>query len=147
MPTKTAKKTATSSTKFTAAERAAMKERAKELKAQQSAADDLAALQEKIAEMPDADRALAEAFHDLVTKNAPDLAPRTWYGMPAYAKDGKLVCFFKPADKFKARYATVGFSDQARLDDGTLWPTEFALTEMTPAARKQLTALVTKAVG
>jgi uncharacterized protein YdhG (YjbR/CyaY superfamily) len=128
---------------FTAEEKAAMKERAKELKSAGGESEVL----EKIAGMPAADRALAERIHELVTATAPELAPRTWYGMPAYARDGKVVCFFQDAAKFKARYATLGFSDKAALDDGAMWPTSFALTELTPAVEEQIVALVRKAVG
>jgi uncharacterized protein YdhG (YjbR/CyaY superfamily) len=130
---------------FTVDERAAMKERAQELKAEAAKADGESALLAKIAEMPKADRVLAERFHALVTANAPDLAPKTWYGMPAYAKDGKIVCFFKSADKFKSRYATFGFEETANLDDGAMWPTSFALTKLTPADEKKIAALVKKA--
>ncbi|MGZ5297390.1 MAG: iron chaperone, partial [Actinomycetota bacterium] len=120
-------KSTTASKGFTADERAAMKERARELKAEARANQDREAgerdLLAKIAEMPKADRVLAERFHAIVTANAPDLAPKTWYGMPAYAQDGKIVCFFKSADKFKSRYATIGFEESAHLDDGTMWQT------------------------
>ena len=136
---------------FTDAERAAMKERAAELRAEgkkgAKKADDLQNLLEKIAEMEDADRVMAERLHILVGEAAPELTPKTWYGMPAYAKDGKVVLFFKPAAKFKNRYATLGFSDAAALDDGPMWPAEFALARLTPAAEKQITALVTRAIG
>jgi uncharacterized protein YdhG (YjbR/CyaY superfamily) len=132
---------------FSAAERAAMKDRAKEVRARGKKADGLSDLLEKVAEMEDADRAMAERLHVLVTDAAPDLEPKTWYGMPAYAKDGKVVLFFKPAAKFKNRYATLGFSDAAALDDGAMWPAEFALARLTPAAEKQITALVTRAIG
>jgi uncharacterized protein YdhG (YjbR/CyaY superfamily) len=136
--------TAGSSTKgFTKEERAAMKERAKELKAAAGENELLA----KIAEMPDSDRVMAERIHAIVTASAPDLTPRTWYGMPAYARDGNVVCFFRSADKFKTRYATLGFSDKAHLDDGTMWPTDFALTELTAADEKRIAALVKKAVS
>jgi uncharacterized protein YdhG (YjbR/CyaY superfamily) len=138
MGTKT-KKTA----KFTVEERAAMRERAKELKG----ADGEKALLEKIAEMPDADRKMAERLHTLVQSTAPDLTARTWYGMPAYSKDDKVVCFFQSAHKFKSRYATVGFSDKANLDQGEMWPTTFALKKLTPAAEKKIAALVKKAVS
>ena len=144
-----AKRTAASgktSTGFTAEERAAMKERAAELKAAKSKEDAERDLLSKIAAMPKADRVLAERFHKIVTANAPDLAPKTWYGMPAYAKDGKIVAFFQPADKFKARYATFGFNDDANLDDGAMWPTSFALTELTATEEKKIAALVKKAV-
>jgi len=132
---------------FTAAERAAIKDRAKEVRAKGKKADGLNDLLEKVAEMEDADRAMAERLHVLVTDAAPELEPKTWYGMPAYAKDGKVVLFFKPAAKFKNRYATLGFSDAAALDDGPMWPAEFALARLTPAAEKQITALVTRAIG
>src|ERR671921_496713 len=119
---------------FTAEERAAMKERAREQKAEAQKADGERDVLAKIAEMQDTDRAMAERLHEVVKASAPDLSPRTWYGMPAYAnKEGKVVCFFKCADKFKARYATLGFSDQANLDDGAMWPTDFAVKELTPA--------------
>jgi len=136
---------------FTEEERAAMKARARELKAEARASKDREAGQRDllaaIAAMPDEDRALAERIHALVTANAPDLWPKTWYGMPAYAKDGKVVCFFKSADKFKSRYATLGFSDQANLDDGAIWPTEFAVKELTAADEAKISALVKKAVS
>jgi uncharacterized protein YdhG (YjbR/CyaY superfamily) len=136
---------------FTAEERAAMRERARELKAEERAsksrADGERDVLAKIAEMPEADRALAERLHALVTANAPDLAPRTWYGMPAYAKDGKVLCYFQSAAKFTTRYATFGFTDEASLDDGAMWPTSFALTKLTAADEKRLAALVRKAVG
>jgi uncharacterized protein YdhG (YjbR/CyaY superfamily) len=136
---------------FTAEERAAMKERAKELKTEARMNKDRSegerALLANVAEMPKADRTMAERIHAIVTANAPDLMPRTWYGMPAYAKDGKVVCFFQPAQKFKARYATLGFNDKATLDDGAMWPTAFALVEWTPAVEKKIGALVKKAVA
>src|SRR3954469_20367605 len=132
------------STGFTAEERAAMRERARELKGK---ADGESAVLAKIAEMPKADRALAERLHALVKANAPDLSPRTWYGMPAYARDGKVVCFFQSAQKFKSRYATFGFSDTANLDQGAMWPTSFALTELTAAVEARIGALMKKAVG
>jgi uncharacterized protein YdhG (YjbR/CyaY superfamily) len=134
---------------FTAEERAAMKERAKEAKAAKSGkkADGTADVLEKIAAMADADRALAERLHEVITTAAPELIPKTWYGMPAYARDGKVVCFFQDAGKFKARYATLGFQDAAHLDDGPMWPTSFALTELTPAVEKEIVALVEKALG
>jgi uncharacterized protein YdhG (YjbR/CyaY superfamily) len=138
------KRTASKGSKgFTSEERAAMRERAQELKAEASEGDVLA----KIAEMPKADRAIAERIHALVKASAPDLAPRTWYGMPAYAKDGKVVCFFQSAQKFKSRYATLGFSDSANLDEGAMWPTSFALRELTPAEEARIGALVKKAVS
>lgn len=132
---------------FTAEEKAAMRERAKELKAQASRADGEKALLEKIAEMEGADRAMATRLHAIVTESAPELSPRTWYGMPAYARDGKVVCFFQAADKFKTRYATLGFSDTANLDDGSIWPVAFALKALTPKEEAKIVALVKKAVG
>mgnify|MGYP001207732178 CR=1 FL=1 len=137
---------------FTAEERAAMKERAKELKAEERAKKDRAAgesdLLAKIAEMPEPDRTMATRIHEIVKANAPDLMPKTWYGMPAYAdKDGNVVCFFQTAAKFGARYATLGFNDKAKLDDGDMWATSFALKGMTAAEEKAITALVKKAVG
>jgi len=134
------------STGFTAEERAAMKERAQELKAEAAKADWESALLAKIAEMPEPDRGMASRIHEIVKASAPDLTPKTWYGMPAYAKDGKIVCFFQSADKFKARYATFGFNDEAKLDDGGMWPTSFALTKLTAAEEKKIAALVKKAV-
>ena len=135
-------------------EKAAMKERTKELKAEakrgksaDKAAKDEAAVLEKIAEMSDADRALAERIHQIVKDNAPSLAPKTWYGMPAYAKDGKVVCFFTSAEKFNTRYATFGFDAAANLDDGTMWPTAFAVTELTAADEAKLADLVRKAAS
>jgi hypothetical protein len=132
---------------FTAQERAAMRERAKELKAAQSKADDERDCLAKIAEMQGADRTLAERLHALITATAPDLAAKTWYGMPAYAKDGTIICFFKCAQKFNARYATLGFSDKAHLDEGTMWPTEFALTALTADDEARISALVQRAVS
>ena len=132
---------------FTADERAAMKERAKELKSRGAKADDDAAVLAKIAEMPGEDRALAERIHAIVKANAPTLSPKLWYGMPGYAKDGKVVCFFQSAQKFNARYATFGFNDIASLDEGTMWPTAFALTRLTRADEARIGALVKKAVG
>ena len=123
-----------------------MRERAKELKASKSRADAEKDVLAKIAEMPKSDRAMAKRLHAIVKANAPDLAPRTWYGMPAYAKDGKVLCFFQSAEKFKSRYATVGFSDTANLDQGAMWPTSFALTELTDAEEKKMVALLKKAV-
>jgi uncharacterized protein YdhG (YjbR/CyaY superfamily) len=131
---------------FTADERAAMKERAKELKASANRAEGERDLLGKIAEMPPSDRAMAEKIHSIVTSTAPDLWPRTWYGMPAYTKDGKVICFFKSADKFKTRYATFGFEESAKIDVGTMWPTSFGLTKLTPADEKKIAALVKKAV-
>jgi uncharacterized protein YdhG (YjbR/CyaY superfamily) len=131
---------------FTAEERAAMRERAKEAKAAKGRAAGESDLLAKIAEMPKADRVMGERLHAIVTDNAPDLEPKTWYGMPAYARDGKVVCFFKAASKFKERYATFGFNDTATLDDGAMWPVVFALKELTAADEKKLGALVKKAV-
>ena len=136
---------------FSDEERAAMKERAKELKAEARASKDRAAgerdVLEKIAEMPEPDRIMAERIHEIVTKTAPELFPRTWYGMPAYARNGKIVCFFQAAAKFKARYATLGFDQEAHLDEGTMWPTSFALTALTPANEARIAELVKKAVS
>ena len=138
---------------FTAEERAAMKERARELKAasrrgsRAKEADGERDVLAKIAEMPEPDRALAERLHAIIKANAPSLSPRTWYGMPAYAKDGKVVCFFQAASKFNARYATLGFNDTANLDAGTMWPTSFALKELTADDEARIGALVKKAVG
>ncbi len=132
---------------FTAEERAAMRERAREIKAQGEKADGERDLLAKIAEMPPADRAIAERLHEIVTGEAPALVPKTWYGMPAYAKDGKIVCFFKSADKFKSRYATLGFEEAANLDDGPMWPTSFALRELTAACETKIRALVKQAVS
>ena len=133
---------------FTAEERAAMRERAKELKAEEQKADGERAVLAKIAEMPEPDRAMAERLHEIVKASAPELSPKTWYGMPAYAnKDGKVVCFFQSAEKFNARYATFGFSDKANLDEGAMWPTSFALKELTAAAEARIGALVNRAAG
>jgi uncharacterized protein YdhG (YjbR/CyaY superfamily) len=132
---------------FTTEERAAMRERAREIKAQGEKADGERDLLAKIAEMPPADRAIAERLHAIVTAAAPGLVPKTWYGMPAYAKDGKIVCFFKSADKFKSRYATLGFEDAANLDDGPMWPTSFALKELTAACETTIRALVKQAAS
>jgi uncharacterized protein YdhG (YjbR/CyaY superfamily) len=132
---------------FTAEERAAMKERAQELKAETRKAEGEKDVPAKIAEMPEPDRALAERLHAIVKASAPALSPKTWYGMPAYAKDGKVVCFFQSAEKFKSRYATFGFSDEAKLDKGAMWPTSFALKELTAAEEAKIGALVKKAVS
>jgi uncharacterized protein YdhG (YjbR/CyaY superfamily) len=129
---------------FTAEEKAAMKARVRELKGK---ADGESAVRAAIAEMSPADRALAKRIHELVKATAPDLSPKTWYGMPAYAKDGKVVCFFRNAEKFKERYAMFGFNDSAKLDDGSMWPIAFALTKLTAADEKKLAALVKKAVS
>jgi uncharacterized protein YdhG (YjbR/CyaY superfamily) len=136
---------------FTDEERAAMKARAQELKAEARAGKDKAvgedAVLAAIAAMPEPDRAMAERLHALIKASAPALSPKTWYGMPAYARDGKVVCFFQSAQKFKTRYATFGFSEEANLDDGTMWPTAFALTELTAADEARIGALVKKAVS
>lgn len=139
---------------FTAEERAAMKERAQELKAANrrgKAADKAAAeandVVAKIAEMPDADRAIAERLHSIILANAPDIAPRLWYGMPAYAIDGNIVCFVQPAEKFNTRYTTFGFNDVAKLDDGTVWPSAYAITKLTTADEATLGELVKRAVS
>jgi uncharacterized protein YdhG (YjbR/CyaY superfamily) len=144
---KPATKRTTKSQGFTAEERAAMKERAAELKAQARGADGEADLLAKVAEMPQPDRAMAERLHAIVMASAPALVPRAWYGMPAYAKDGKVVCFFQSAHKFKSRYASFGFNDTANLDDGAMWPTAFALTTLTKAEEARITKLVKKAVS
>jgi uncharacterized protein YdhG (YjbR/CyaY superfamily) len=138
---------------FTDEERAAMQERAREQKAaarrgsRGGKADGESDVLAKIAEMPEPDRALAERVHAIVKASAPALAPKTWYGMPAYARDGKIVCFFQSAHKFKSRYATLGFNDEANLDEGTMWPTSFALTELTAADEAKISALVKRAAG
>jgi uncharacterized protein YdhG (YjbR/CyaY superfamily) len=142
-PTATAKK----SKGFTAEERAAMKERAQELKAADDKAAGESALLAKIAEMPGPDRAMAKRLHAIIKASAPALSPKTWYGMPAYAKDGKVVCYFQSAHKFKSRYATFGFNDTANLDEGAMWPTSFALTELTATEEAKISALVKKAVS
>jgi uncharacterized protein YdhG (YjbR/CyaY superfamily) len=150
MSTRKATQKSTTAKTFTAEERAAMRERAKEVKAEarrgKKEADGESQLLAKIAEMPKPDRALAERLHAIVKASAPDLAPKTWYGMPAYAKEGKVVCFFQSAQKFNSRYATFGFSDQANLDEGAMWPTAFALEELTAADEKRIAGLVKKAV-
>lgn len=132
---------------FTAEERAAMRERAQELKAEANKADGESAVLAKIAEMSEPDRSMAQRIHAIVKASAPALAPRTWYGMPAYAKDGKIVCFFQSGEKFKARYATLGFSDTANLDEGAMWPTSFALKTLTAAEEARISALIKKAVN
>jgi uncharacterized protein YdhG (YjbR/CyaY superfamily) len=132
---------------FTDEERAAMRERARELKAGAGKADGESDVLAKIAEMPKPDRAMAERLHAIIKASAPALSPRTWYGMPAYAKDGKVVCFFQSAQKFKTRYATFGFSDKANLDEGAMWPTAFALKELTTAEEARIGALVKKALS
>jgi uncharacterized protein YdhG (YjbR/CyaY superfamily) len=143
----TAKKGTQKSKGFSAEERAAMKERAQELKAEARKADGEKALLAKVAEMPAPDRAMAERLHAIVKANAPALSPKTWYGMPAYAKGDKVVCYFQSADKFNSRYATFGFSDMANLDDGGMWPIAFALKELTAEEESKITALVKKAVS
>jgi uncharacterized protein YdhG (YjbR/CyaY superfamily) len=130
---------------FTAEERAAAKARAQELKAEARGANEENAVLAAIAEMPARDRAMAKRIHAIVKSSAPALSPKTWYGMPAYAKDGKVLCFFQSADKFKSRYATFGFNDTAKLDDGAMWPTSFALKELTPAVEAKIGKLVEKA--
>ena len=138
---------------FTDEERSAMKERARELKAstrrgpRAAKPDPEIEVLAKIAEMEEADRVLAERLHDIVKTNAPALSPKLWYGMPAYARNGKIVCFFQSAQKFKTRYATLGFSDQANLDEGTMWPSAFALTTLTAADEARISALIKKAAG
>jgi uncharacterized protein YdhG (YjbR/CyaY superfamily) len=153
---KSAKNTTTPGKKsdgFTDEERAAMKERVQELKAEvrrgprAAKADGERDVLAKIAEMPAPDRVMAERLHALIKASAPALSPKTWYGMPAYAKDGKVVCFFQPAKKFKSRYATFGFNDTAKLDDGTMWPTAYALTELTADDEARIGALVKRAAG
>jgi uncharacterized protein YdhG (YjbR/CyaY superfamily) len=159
-PTKETRKSAKSapatdkkSPGFTDEERAAMKERTQELKAEArpgsraGKADGESEVLAKIAEMPDPDRAMAKRLHAIIQASAPALSPKTWYGMPAYAKDGKVVCFFQSAQKFKSRYATFGFSDEANLDEGAMWPTSFALKELTAAEEARIGALVKQAVS
>ena len=148
---KSATATSQKSKGFTAEEKAAMKERAKELKAEARAnkdkADGESAVLAAIAVMPEPERAMAERLHEIIKASAPALSPKTWYGMPAYARDGKIVCFFQSAHKFNARYATFGFNDTANLDDGAMWPTSFALKELTAADEAKISALVKKAVS
>jgi uncharacterized protein YdhG (YjbR/CyaY superfamily) len=132
---------------FTDEERAAMRERAQELKAEARKADGESAVRASIAAMSPQDRAIATRLHELIKATAPDLSPKTWYGMPAYAKDGKVVCFFRNAGKFKERYAMFGFNDTAKLDEGSMWPVAFALTKLTAADEAKIRALVKKAVG
>jgi uncharacterized protein YdhG (YjbR/CyaY superfamily) len=132
---------------FTAEERAAMRERARELKAQAQRADGERAVLAKIAQMPQADRALAQRLHQIVKESAPELSAKTWYGMPAYAKDGKVLCFFQSAQKFDTRYATLGFSDEANLDEGAMWATSFALKELSATEEAKIGALVKRAVS
>jgi len=137
-------KSAKKSEGFTAEEKAAMRARAKELKANE---DGEKAVRTALAAMSPSDRALGKRLHELVTESAPDLVPKTWYGMPAYAKDGKVVCYFRNADKFKERYAMFGFNDSANLDQGAMWPVAFALEQLTPAEEARIRALVKKAVS
>jgi uncharacterized protein YdhG (YjbR/CyaY superfamily) len=148
---KAAQKSAGKSTGFTSEERAAMKERAKELKAEARASKNKAEGESevlaKIAEMAEPDRTMGQRLHALIKANAPSLSPRLWYGMPAYAKDGKVLCFFQSAEKFKTRYATLGFSDTADLDDGAMWPVAFALKDLTAAGEAKIGALVKKAAS
>ena len=145
---KSAKRTAGKTSKgFTAEERAAMKERAKELKATLNKADEEKAVLAKIAEMPEPDRSMGKRLHAIIKAAAPVLSPKTWYGMPAYYKDGKVVCFFQSADKFKSRYSTFGFNDTANLDQGAMWPTSFALKELTATEEAKIGKLVKKAVS
>ena len=148
---KSAKKSTTAagktSTAFTAEERAAARAYARERKAEARGANDETAVLEAIAKMPPSDRAMAKRIHAIVKASAPELSPKTWYGMPAYAKDGKVVCFFRDAHKFKERYAMFGFNDSANLDAGTVWPIAFALKELDAAAEKKIAALVKKAVS
>jgi uncharacterized protein YdhG (YjbR/CyaY superfamily) len=147
MATKTSVKRTAAADSFTAEEKAAMKERAKELKRNASAAEDEQAVLDKIASMPDDDRTMAERIHALVKATAPDLTAKLWYGMPAYYKDGKSICFFQDANKFKARYATFGFNEAAKLDDGNMWPTSYALTKLTAADEKRIAELVKQATS
>jgi len=155
-PKKSAKRTTASDKTFegfTAEERAAMKDHARDLKAaarrgaKPADADAEAEVLAKIAEMQEKDRVMAERLHAVIKASAPDISPRLWYGMPAYAKDGKMVCFFQPAQKFKTRYGTLGFSDKAHLDEGAMWPTSYALTELTPADEARIGALVKRAAS
>jgi uncharacterized protein YdhG (YjbR/CyaY superfamily) len=148
--TKPAKRTSgrdTSPDALTAEELAALKETVQERKAAASGADGERALLDKIAEMPEPDRSMAQRIHELVRASAPTLVPRTWYGMPAYAMGGKVLCFFQPASKFKARYATLGFDDSANLDEGAMWPTSWALRDLTPDTEATIAALLKKAVS
>jgi uncharacterized protein YdhG (YjbR/CyaY superfamily) len=146
-PTQTSAKSSTTRGKgLTAEERAALKETMQERKAAARGANDEKALLAKIAEMPEPDRAMAKRLHGIIKDSAPGLSPKTWYGMPAYARDDKVVCFFTPASKFKARYATLGFNDDANLDEGALWPVAFALKALTAAEEAKISALVKKAV-
>ena len=136
---------------FSEEERAAMKERAQELKAAKrprtGKADTETEVLAKISELPEADRAMAERLHEVIKTAAPELTPKTWYGMPAYAKDGKIICFFQGSQKFKTRYSTLGFNDSAHLDDGVMWPSAYALTVLTPAVEDRISELITRAVS
>lgn len=143
----TPKTRSTTKSGFSAEERAAMRERAKELKASANREEAAKAVVDMIAEMPPADRALAERVHAIIVENAPTLAPKLWYGMPSYARDGKIVCFFQSAEKFKTRYATLGFNEDALLDDGTMWPTAYALTELDENNETFIADLVKRAAG
>src|SRR6478672_11769113 len=136
-----------SSSGFSAEERAAMREHVREMKAEAAKENDESAVLAKIAEMPPSDRVIAERIHAIIRKNAPALSPKLWYGMPAYAKDGNVVCFFQNSSKFKARYSTLGFNDRAKLDDGNMWPTSFAVKTLTAAEEATISALVKKAVS
>ena len=146
-PPKATKRTTATSKGFTPEERAAMRERARELKAATNKAEAEKATLAAIAKMPKPDRDMGRRLHELIKASAPDLDSKTWYGMPAYVKDDKVVCFFQSADKFKARYASLGFNDTANLDQGAMWPTSFALKELTPAVEKKIARLVKKAVS
>lgn len=145
--TKPAKQPAKTNTGFSAEEKAAMRQRVKEQKAEAEHAEGEADLLAKIAAMEPSDRIMAERLHAIIKASAPTLAAKTWYGMPAYARDGKIICFFQPADKFKTRYATLGFNDSARLDDGAMWPVAYALTELTATDEARIAALVKQAVS
>jgi len=146
MPADDTKATKMPSKGFSAEEKAAMRQRAREQKAEAEKVDGERDVLEKIAAMSESDRAMAERLHALIMASSPELASKTWYGMPAYTRDGKIICFFQPAEKFKTRYATLGFNDSAMLDDGAMWPVAFALTELTSADEAKITALVKKAV-
>ena len=146
-PARSASAAGKTSAGFTDEERAAMKERARELKAAANKADGESSVLAKIDEMPEAERRMARRLHEIIQASAPALSPRLWYGMPAYARDGKVVCFFQSAQKFKTRYATLGFSDAAKLDEGALWPVAFALKELTGAEEARISALLKKAVS
>ena len=141
------KRTSAAATAFTAEEKAAMKERARELKAAKAGADGEADLLAKIAELPEPDKGMAERIHTLIKEAAPSLTARTYYGMPAWAKDGKVLCFFQPAAKFKARYATFGFDEVAQLDEGDMWPTSYALRKLSKADEQRLADLIKRAIG